>query len=131
MIFAAGAIHLAIVAVALYIPVMLDWRRSLRPLDPFMRRLVWVYGVFVGLTVASFGVVSLLNAEALVGGGTLARTVCGVIAVFWAARMVVQLLVFRRPAFVTGWFRTTGYHGLTVAIAYLIVVYGWAAIAPG
>ncbi len=131
MIVAAGAIHFAIVGAAVYVPIMLDWRHALQPLDSFMRRLVWVYGLFIGLTVASFGVLSLTNAEALAAGGTLARTVCGVIAVFWIVRMLIQLFVFRRPAFVVGWFRSTGYYGLTVAFAYLIAVYAWAALAGG
>ena len=128
LIIAAGVVHFCIVGVAIYVPRMLNWQRSLAPLDPFMRKLVWVYALFIGITVAGFGVLSVLRSAELAAGTPLSRAVCAFIAVFWMVRTVIQFLVFKRPAFVRGWFRTVGYHALSAAIVLLTLTYGFAAL---
>lgn len=128
LIIAAGVVHFGIVGVAIYVPVMLNWRGSLAALDPFMRKLVWVYGLFIGITVAGFGLLSVLRSAELAAGTPLSRAVCAFIAVFWMVRTVIQFFVFKRPPFVRGWFRTAGYHALSAAIVILTLTYGYAAL---
>ena len=50
------------------------------------------------------------------------------IAIFWAARLVVQLLIFDPRPFLTNWFYKLGYHTLTFIFVFLVFVYGKAAL---
>jgi hypothetical protein len=60
----------------------------------------------------------------------VARSLCAFIAVFWAARLVVQLAIFDTRPFLTNWFYKLGYHALTIIFAALVFIYGWAALSP-
>jgi hypothetical protein len=131
-IWLGGWVQLAIVAAAVWAPVILDWRQKLSPLDAFMRRLFWVYAAFImGVNVA-FGVLSVTQAAVLAGETTLARMLCGFIGLYWLARLAVQFFVFnqRPPHLHSGWLITLGYHCLTVAFVYLAAVYLVVAVYP-
>ena len=86
---------------------------------------------FVGLVLAGFGVLTLLNAEDLAAGTTLARTLCFFIALFWLARLAVQFFVFDVRPYLTSRWLTVGYHATTGVFIYLAVVYAWAAWGRG
>ena len=124
----AGAAHFAILIASALVPKVLDWKTTLQPLAPFLRTLFWVYGVFIVLTIISFGVLTLRHADAMAAGEPVARTVAAVIAVFWGARLMVQLFIFdARPWLTTAWLRL-GYHLLTVAFIFMAAIYSWAAL---
>jgi hypothetical protein len=127
----AGLLHFAILIASSLAPRALDWRRNLAPLHPFLRRMFWVYGAFIVLTIVAFGTLTLAHAGAMAAGEPVARSLCAFIAVFWLARLAVQFFVFDAKPFLTNWFYTLGYHGLTVVFAALVVIYGSAAIFPG
>ena len=123
----AGIGHFGILLASIQVPGVLDWRNELARLHPFLRRLFWVYGVYIALTIAGFGAVTLMNAEELAGGRPLARGVSALIAGFWAARLAVQWFVFDARPFLTNRWRRLGYHTLTAAFVFFTAVYGWAA----
>jgi hypothetical protein len=126
----AGAMHFFILIASAMVPKVLDWKTELAKLTPFLRTLFWVYGVFIVLTIVSFGTLTLLHADAMARGETVARSVAAVMAVFWGARLVVQCFVFEaRPVLTKAWMKL-GYHALTVAFVFLAAAYTWAAIAP-
>lgn len=129
-LYLAGGVQLAILAASASVPRVFDWRKNLRGLDPFLRKLFWVYGVFIVMVIIAFGVLTLRHAPVMAAGDPLARWVCGVIAIFWAARLLVQWFVFDAERFLTRWWLRAGYHALTVAFFYLIAVYSWAAWFP-
>lgn len=124
----AGLLHFAILSASALVPRVLDWRGSLAGLHPFLRRLFWVYGAFIVLVIIGFGTLTLLNAGAMAAGRPGARSLSAFIAIFWLARLAVQLCVFDCRPFLTTRLLTAGYHCLTVAFVYLSAVYGWAAI---
>lgn len=124
----AGLTHFAILTASALVPKVLDWRAALKPLPPFLRTLFWVYGVFIVLTIISFGTLTLLHAGAMAAGEPVARSVAAVIAVFWGARLLVQLFVFDAAPFLTTAWLKLGYHALTVAFVFLTVTYAWAAL---
>ncbi|MBE2179112.1 MAG: hypothetical protein IAE97_01385 [Chthoniobacterales bacterium] len=130
MIQTAGVLHFAILIASALTPHALDWRGNLAGLHPFMRRLFWVYGAFIVLVIAGFGVLTLLNAEAMASGDPVARSLGAFIAVFWLARLGVQWFVFDARPFLTNGFRIAGYHALTCAFIGLTIIYGWVAIFP-
>ena len=126
---AGGAIQIAILVAGTLVPQVLDWKNTLQKLDVFMRKLIWVYGLFIFFTIIGFGLLTILFAESLAAGTPLARAICALIGTFWLARLGVQLFVFDiRPLKLNAFLRV-GYHGLTAAFAYLAFVYGYAALA--
>jgi hypothetical protein len=130
-LIAAGVLHFAILTASALVPIVLDWRKHLAPLPPFLRELVWVYGAFVVLTIIGFGAVTLGCSGQLAAGSPLARAVCGFIAVFWTARLGVQLLLFDvRPVIAGRRALLAGYHTLTFVFLYFSLTYGLAAVAP-
>ena len=123
----AGVTQVGIVVAGLLIPRVLKWKGELVALSSFMRRLVWVYGGFILLTIAGFAAMSIVCTNQLAGGDALGRFVCGFIAVFWILRLLVQVLVFDISGVADLWWQRCGYHALTVGFVYLACVYGWAA----
>jgi hypothetical protein len=124
----AGAGHFGILIASAMVPKVLDWKSELAKLMPFLRTLFWVYGVFIVLTIISFGTLTLLHAEEMAKGEPVARSVAAMIAVFWGARLATQFFVFDATPFLKNGWMKVGYHSLTVAFVYLTGVYAWAAI---
>jgi hypothetical protein len=127
--FAAG-LQLSILIGSALVPRLLDWRKNLATLHPFLRKLFWVYGCFIVLIIVAFAMLTFLHADAMVSGEPLARSLCAFIAIFWAARLFVQWSIFDARLFLSNWFYKIGYHALTVAFALLIIIYGRVAIFP-
>ena len=124
----AGLLHFAILLASALTPRALDWRSNLASLHPFLRRLFWVFGAFIVLVIVSFGVLTLLFAPRLASGDELGSALAAVIAVFWLARLGVQLFVFDARPFLTNWFYRTGYHALTLVFILFVIVFGAAAL---
>ena len=128
LLVVGGCIHFAILTASALTPHVLDWRKNLAPLPSFLRRLFWVYGAFIVLTIIGFGTLTLMHVHAMASGDPLARRLCGFIALFWLARFVVQLWVFDATPFLITRLMRFGYHALTVAFVYLAAVFGYAAL---
>ena len=124
----AAALQLSILIASVLTPRVLDWRRSLAVLHPFLRKLFWVYGVFIVMVIIAFATLTFLHADAMAAHEPIARSVCAFIAIFWAARLFVQFAVFDPKPFLTNWFYRFGYHALTIIFAFLTFVYGRAAL---
>ncbi len=125
MIQVGGLVHFGILIASALTPGVLEWRRHLAPLPPLLRQLFWVYGSFIVLVIVSFGTISLTNTDALASGQPLARSVCAMIAVFWAARLAVQWFVFDATPFLTNALLKLGYHALTAAFLLLVAIYSY------
>jgi len=100
-LYAAGAGHFGILAASAMVPRMLDWRGSLARIHPFMRRLFWVYGGFIVLTIIGLGTLTLLHAPAIAAGEPVARSLAAFTGLFWLARLGVQWFVFDAQPFLT------------------------------
>ena len=123
-----GLLHFAVLVASSLTPRVLEWRTNLATLPPFLRRLFWIYGCFIVLVIASFGVLTLLHADELASGAALPRSVCAMIGLFWLARLGVQFFVFDPRPFLTTPFLRLGYHGLTLLFTALVFIYGCAAL---
>jgi hypothetical protein len=126
----AGLLQFLILIASALVPRVLDWRKNLAGLDPFLRKLFWIYGIFIVLVIIGFATITLRHVDAMAVGEPLARSLCAFIAIFWALRLVVQIAVFDAPPFLTMWFHKLGYHGLTLIFACLLTIYSWAAMFP-
>lgn len=129
-LYLAGALHFAILSASALVPVVLDWLTVLQPLPPFVRTLFWVYGAFIVLMIITQGTLTLVNAPAMARGEPVARTLAAAMAVFWGARLVVQLFIFDPSAYLTTAWLKLGDHLLTVVFAFFTIVYTLAAARP-
>ncbi len=127
LLIVAGVLHLCITSAGLVMTVVLDWRRSLSSLCGLTRHVIWTHAAFVLMTIVGFGLISLLASDALASGSTLARAVCGFIALFWGTRLLIQFFLFDARPFLTSRWLALGYHGLTVVFSYFVLVYTLAA----
>jgi hypothetical protein len=125
--FAAG-LQLLILTASALTPRVLDWRTNLSALHPFLRKLFWVYGAFIVMMIIGFATLTYFHADAIADREPVARSLCAFIAIFWGARLFVQFAIFDPRPFLTNWFYKLGYHALTVIFAFLVFVYGKAAI---
>lgn len=126
-IFLGGLLHFVILIASALVPRVLDWKTALSPLNAMIRRLFWVYGAFIVLVIIAFGTLSIFLAGDLASRSLLARSVCGFMASFWAARLLVQFFVFDMTAYLRTPLLKAGYHALTVVFATLTVIYCIAA----
>lgn len=128
LLYFAGFGHFGVVTASALVPRALNWKVQLAPLHPFIRQMVWVYGIFIVLATLAFGSLTLLHAEQMAAGDPVARSVAAVISLYWGARLLVQWLVFDPRDFLTTVWHKLGDHVLTAAFIYLTAVYAWAAI---
>jgi hypothetical protein len=124
----AAALQLLILIASALTPRVLDWRTNLTPLHPFLRKLFWVYGTFIVMVIIAFATLTSFHADAMAAREPVARSLCAFIAIFWGARLFVQFAIFDPHPFLRNWFYKLGYHALTVIFAFLVFVYGKAAI---
>ena len=124
----AAAVQLLILIASASTPRVLDWRKNLAVLHPFLRKLFWVYGVFVVMVIIAFAVLTCRHVDAMAAREPVARSLCLFIAIFWGARLLVQFAIFDARPFLTNWFYKTGFHALTIIFAFLTFVYGKAAL---
>ena len=127
-IFVGGLLHFGLLLAGALVPGKLDFRGELKKVHPLLRELVWVYYIFIALCIIGFGTLSVTLPSALASGTSLARAVCGFIALFWATRLAIQLFVFDAGDYLTHWSLRWGYRGLTAVFAYHTAVYGWVAL---
>ena len=124
----AAAVQLLILIASVLTPRVLDWRKNLAVLHPFLRKLFWVYGAFIVMVIIAFAMLTFHHADAMAAREAVARSLCQFIAIFWGARLFVQFVIFDARPFLTNWFYRLGYHALTITFAFLTLVYGKAAL---
>ncbi len=129
-LYLGGITHFGILAASALAPRALEWNHHLRELPRLLRQMFWVYGIFIVLMIVCFGILTFLHTPAMVSGDPVARSLCGLIALFWAVRLVVQLFVFDAGPFLTRPLYRYGYRALTLAFIFLTGVYGAAALFP-
>lgn len=127
----AGLLHLGLLCAGALMPGVVGMRSHLVALPPFIRRLFWVYYSFIGLSLVSFGTITVALAPTLAAGGALARAFCIFLAAFWTLRLVAATFVFDLRPYLTNNYRRLGYHAINIVFVYLPIVYAWAAWKGG
>jgi hypothetical protein len=124
----AGAGHFILLSASALVPAVLDWKTVLKPLPPFLRTLFWVYGIFIVITIIGMGSLTLWNVEALANGDPVARSLAAFIAIFWGARLFVQLFIFDARPYLTNVWLKLGDHTLTAAFVFFTAIYTYTAL---
>ncbi len=91
LVVAAGLGQLALVAASPAIPVVLRWKEETAKLRPVLRHLFWTYGGYILGTNLAMGLVSAFAPQWLLDGSGLAAAVSGYMALYWGARLVLQV----------------------------------------
>lgn len=128
LLFIAGFGHFGILSASALTPFVLDWKEVLKPLPPFLKKLFWVYGGFIVLVIIGMGTLTLMNRKAMIVGDPEAKTIAGFIAVFWFARLLVQIFIFDVQEYLRNYWLKLGYHILTGAFIFFTFVYSLIAL---
>lgn len=123
LVVLAGLAHFGMVAVGTQVPRVMGWREDLARLTPANRRLFWVYGLFIVLTNAGFGAVSLAWPAEIAEGRGLAGGFSLLVGLYWLARLGVQFTVFSGPDFPAEARRPLARYGLGLVVLLLAAVY--------
>jgi hypothetical protein len=127
----AGLAHLASLSAILVAPRFLHWESELARLPRLLRQMCDAYHYYTAATIAACGLASLFLANELAHApSALASSFCGYVALFWAARLMLQFTYDSRPHLKTKALRLA-YHALTALFVAFVGFYGWAAVRTG
>ena len=124
----AGIGQILLVGASLAIPRALNWRSETAKLRPLIRQIFWTYAAYILSFNLCFGLLSLLAPEALLDGSLLATLVSGFIALYWAARVVIQVAYFDRTDAPKGPAYSIAEAALVLLFVSLTAVYSAAAV---
>ena len=127
LLVTAGVGQLILVVASLVIPRLLRWPEDLARLRPLTRQVFWTYAGYICATNLAFGLVSAFAPRWLLDRTPLAGSVCGFIATYWGARVVIQFAYFERADAPQGLRYTLGEAALVVLFVGLTLVYGGLA----
>ena len=122
----SGLAHLGLVLVGTQVPRVMRWDEELPRLGRANRQLFWVYGAFIVGANLGFGALSLLYARDIADGRGLAGGFALFLALYWTARLCVQLLVFRGSAWPRQARRPVVAVAFTLLFLAMTAVYGAA-----
>jgi hypothetical protein len=94
----AGVLLLGLGILHIALPGALQWDRELAGASPLNREVSYVHCFFIGLACLLWGLLPLTAGRSLLQPSPVARLVLIGAVVFWASRLVIQLLVFNRHA---------------------------------
>lgn len=118
----AGAGQIALALVSLAVPRVLHWREETARLSPLTREVFWTYAAYIWTSHIAFGLVSMLLPQALLDPGPLAPCITGFIALWWSARLALQIFAFDRSA------RPPGARYVAAELALVTVFVGCALL---
>ena len=127
LIRTAGFLQWSVLIASALVPIRLNWKRELGRLPRLHRQLFWTYGGYIVLMILALGLLCVTFAESLAGGTSLARGLCGFIAVFWGIRLGLQFVLDARP-YLTAWWLIAGEFVLTVLFLSFTLLFAAAAI---
>lgn len=124
---AAGVLHFVTLAFACITPIPPNWEENLSRLPEVHRRFAVAQNIFIGGVIAACGMVSVFLAPLLVEGSTLARVICGGIALWWGGRLFVLPWLGAHHYLKTLYLRV-GYGLLLAECAIYFAGYGYLAL---
>jgi hypothetical protein len=125
----AGLGQLGLAAGSLALPRILRWREDTEKLRPLTRQVFWTYASYIWVTNVCFGVLSTVAPGLLLDHSPLARAVAGYIALYWGARLLVQLFYFDRSAAPPGALYKLAEVALVGLFLACTVIYGVVALS--
>jgi hypothetical protein len=90
----AAGTNAALLGAGLQVPVRYSWRLQMRCLDRFTARVFWSYAGFVAMSLVAFSVITALLHDAMLAGERSATVIAAFMALWWTARLVIDILSF-------------------------------------
>lgn len=119
----AALAQVGLLVVSAQVPARLKWREELALLQPFNRKLMWVYGVFVVLTYLGFASLTAGLHGELMRGDRAAVGLALFIGIYWLARIIVDLTYFESRDWPRGVRFQIGHWVLNGLFAFLTITY--------
>lgn len=124
LLLLAGLGHFLVLAASFQVPSRLGWAEELPRLRSLNRKLMWTYGAFTVLTIVAFGALTLFLREEMLRGDKAAVAIAAFIAVFWAARLGVDVFYFSHADWPPGRGVAVGHVLLVALFSFQTAVYG-------
>lgn len=115
--------QVGLLVVSLQVPARLHWRQELALLQPFNRKLMWVYGFFVVLTYLGFASLTAALHTEFVRGDRAAVGLAVFIGVYWLARIIVDVTYFDSRDWPQGTRFQVGHWLLNGLFGFLTITY--------
>jgi len=125
LIWLAGAIQVLMIAANLFLPQKLECDKNLARVSVFIREMFIVHWIYIVLIVGVFATLSFVFAHELADGNALGRFLSSTIAIFWLARIPIQLFCYDPAVRRTNRAADAGF---LLAFTYLAGVFGVAAL---
>ena len=124
----AALTHLGLIAAGLFMPKVTGVWTDAKKMSPFAQGLFRTYYAFIGLCLVSFGAGSWIFAAELASGSTLARAICGFLALFWTVRLAAAIWILDVNPYLTDTWRKVGYQLTNIVFGSLPFLYAWLAL---
>lgn len=87
----AGCMQLLIAVLNVGLVRIMGWQGDLERMPLLVREVFKVHSLFISITVAGFGILTLRFSNTIVSGNDeLARWIAGAIGIFWSVRAIIQ-----------------------------------------
>lgn len=123
-IWAAGFVHLGIIAANIPLPGRLRVRKHLAEVPKFIRQIFYVHWLYIVIVLGLFAALCLGFAPQLAGASSVGRFLSGFIAAFWLLRIVLQLSYYDREVRQENRVLDSLY---IASLAVLVLIFGFAA----
>ena len=120
----AGVLQVALALVHVVFPRYFRWREELPRLSLVNAEMMRVHTLFVALTVAGIGALSLAYPTDI-AETPFGKTFAGAVATFWFVRLAVQFVGYSSALWRGKTFETTVHVVFTLLWSGLVAVYGW------
>jgi hypothetical protein len=127
MIWAAGAVHVGIMAANVPLPGRLKVRERLAGMPRFVRQIFYVHWIYIVIVLGLFAALCFKFAPDLAGGSALGRFLSGFMAAFWLLRIVLQIFYYDGEIRRANRVLDSMYLG---SLIVLVVVFGVSALRP-
>jgi len=115
----AGIGHFCVLIASFQVPARLGWKEDLQKLTSFNRKLMWVHGAFVVLTIVAFGTLTLALHTEMLRGDRAALGLALFIGAYWALRIAVDFFYYEHADWPRGRGFVFGHILLTSLFAFL------------
>lgn len=117
-----GILFMVLAFIHVGFPQYFKWKQDLKPLSLINRQMMEVHTFFIALTVFLMGLLCLISYEELVTT-SLGKTVCFGFGIFWALRLIFQLIIYSPKLWRGKTFETIMHFVFTVFWVYLSIVF--------
>ena len=123
LILVCGVGHIVLSLGSVTIPMLLNWKKELKVLQPLLRQMFWTYAAYILVINFCFGLVSILGPDELLNKSFLAKSLTAFISLYWVARVFIQFFYFDRTHAPKGLIFTLGEIGLVALFVVFTLVY--------